>query len=197
MDETMTLNMTQKQNEEIQQAVKRERKGLLNFIRKRVRNNEDAEDVLQDVMVQFVQTYRMTQSIDRVTSWLFTVARNRIIDLYRKKKPDSLEEYASVRKDDEGLSLNISDFLPDPNGDPGMQYARNLVWEELYASLDELPNEQSAVFVMHELEGKNFKEISSETGIGVATLISRKRYAVLFLRKRLQNLYDEIVNHNE
>jgi RNA polymerase sigma factor (sigma-70 family) len=171
----------------VREAVQRERSRLRDFIRKRVRNEADAEDILQDVFYQFVSSYSVTEPIERLTSWLFTVARNRIIDWYRKRKPESLPADA----DHPEGPLNLEEILLDPRQTPDQVYARSLVWQELADALDDLPEEQRSVFVMHELQGKSFKEIAEETGEPINTLLSRKRYAVLHLREQLQELYDE------
>lgn len=171
----------------LRETVKSERKRLFEFIRKRVRTKEDAEDILQDVLYQLVSSYSVTEPIEKLTSWLFTVARNKIIDWYRKRKPLPL----SSGFDDVDLPLNLEQILYDPTQDPERLYARSLVWTELADALDELPEEQKEVFVMHELEGKSFKEIARATGEPLNTLLSRKRYAVLFLRERLENMYKE------
>jgi RNA polymerase sigma factor (sigma-70 family) len=148
----------------------------------------DAEDVLQDVFSALVEANRLLMPIDHVTGWLFRVARNRITDLFRRKKPDSLGD-AAVVEDDERLPLE--DLLPSPDAGPEALYARNLLLDELEMAIDELPVEQREAFVAHELEGRSFKEMAAETGVSVNTLLSRKRYAVLRLRKRLQGVYDE------
>ena len=168
-------------------AARNERKRLFDFIRRRVRTEEDAEDILQDVFYQLVASYSVTEPIEKLTSWLFTVARNKIIDWYRKRKPEGFH-----REDEEtGEALNLEDILFDPAQIPDEVYARSLVWTELAEALDELPEEQREVFVMHELDGRSFKEIAEITGEPVSTLLSRKRYAVLHLRESLQELYDE------
>ncbi len=168
-------------------AFRSERKRLFDFIRRRVRTEEDAEDILADVFYQLISSYSVTEPIEKMTSWLFTVARNKIIDWYRKKRPESLPRSES----DPSLPLNLEDILYDPTQNPDQVYARSLVWTELADALDELPEEQKLVFVMHELEGKSFKEIAEITGEPINTLLSRKRYAVLFLREKLKELYDE------
>lgn len=164
-----------------------ERKRLFDFIRRRVRTDEDAEDIVEDVFYQLLSSYSVTEPIEKMTSWLFTVARNKIIDWYRKKRPESLPR----DENDPSLPLNLEDILYDPTQNPDQVYARSMVWTELADALDELPDEQKQVFVMHELEGKSFKEIAEMTGEPINTLLSRKRYAVLFLREKLQELYDE------
>lgn len=185
-----TLNIEtrlQERNATIERAAGAERKRLLDFIRRRVRTEEDAEDILQDVFYQLATSYSVTEPIEKLTSWLFTVARNRIIDWYRKKRPESLPASGG----DPTVPLNLEDILYDPKQNPDRVYARSLVWTELADALDELPEEQREVFVLHELEGKSFKEIVELTGEPLNTLLSRKRYAVLHLRDRLQELYEE------
>ena len=168
-------------------AVTSERKRLFDFIRRRVGTEEDAEDILQDVFLQLASSSNITEPIEHLTAWLFTVARNKVIDWYRKKRPKSL----SFDEDTTDGPLSVREILFDPSQDPDQVFARSLVWTELAEALDELPEEQKMVFVMHELEGKSFKEIAAMTGEPINTLLSRKRYAVLFLRDRLQDLYDE------
>jgi RNA polymerase sigma factor (sigma-70 family) len=164
-----------------------ERKRLFDFIRRRVRSEADAEDILADVFYQMVLSYSVTEPIEKMASWLLTVARNRIIDWYRKRKPSVFQQQDHESK----LPLNLEDILYDPGQDPDVLYARSLLWTELAEALDELPDEQREVFVMHELEGKSFKEIAEITGEPVNTLLSRKRYAVLFLREALQEIYND------
>lgn len=168
-------------------AFRSNRKRLLDFIRQRVRTEEDAEDILSDVFYQLLSSYSVTEPIEKMTSWLYTVTRNKIIDWYRKKRPESLP----AQFDDPTLPLNLEDILFDPTQNPDDVYARSMVWTELADALDELPPEQRDVFVMHELEGKSFKEIAAITGEPQNTLLSRKRYAILYLRERLQELYKE------
>lgn len=175
----------------VEQTFRKERKRLLAFIRKRVPEPDDAEDILQDV---FYQLLERLEPIEQVTAWLFRVARNKIIDRYRKRKPESLEGLAFPAHDDDG-TLQALDWLFEPNNNPENQYARTVIWEELTEALGELPIEQRNAFVMHELEGKSFKEMSRLTGASVNTLLSRKRYAVLHLRERLANLYKDLVNN--
>jgi len=171
----------------LEKTVTAERGRLFDFIRRRVRTAEDAEDILQDVLYQFVASYSVTEPIEKLTAWLFRVARNKIIDWYRKKKPDPMP------RDEKNPNepINLEDILFDSSLNPERLYARSVVWSELSDALEELPEDQREVFVMHELEGKSFKEIAAETGEPVNTLLSRKRYAVLALRVRLQELYDE------
>jgi RNA polymerase sigma factor (sigma-70 family) len=175
-------------NASAEAAVRSHRTKLLDFIRRRVRTEEDAEDILQDVFVQFVSSYSITEPIEQLSAWLYTVARNRIIDWYRKRKRSA----SSPIDEETGLPLNLEDILFDPAEEPDEVFARSLVWTELAEALDDLPDEQREVFVMHELEGKSFKEIAEITGESVNTLLSRKRYAVLYLRDQLQELYDEL-----
>jgi len=180
--------MTRDEDRRIAEVVEREGSRLRRFIRRRVGDPRDAEDVLQDVFSALVEANRLLVPIDHVTGWLFRVARNRITDLFRRKKPDSLGD-AAVVEDDERLPLE--DLLPSPDAGPEALYARNLLLDELGEAIDELPVEQREVFVAHELEGRSFKEMAAETGVSVNTLLSRKRYAVLRLRKRLQGVYDD------
>jgi len=166
-----------------------QRSRLRNFIRRRVPDPRDAEDILQDAFYKLVEANRLLMPIDHVTSWLFRVARNRITDLFRKKKPETFS-HASVA-DEDGDLLQIEDLLPSPDGGPEALYFRNALLDQLELALDELPEEQREVFVAHELEGRSFKELAAATGVSVNTLLSRKRYAVLHLRERLQSIYDE------
>src|SRR5579864_5921775 len=192
MNETSSIvwPMTE-QDQRISEVVKRERARLGNFIRRRVPDPLDAEDILQDVFYKLVEANRLLMPIEHVTGWLFRVARNRITDLFRKKKPESFSDAAVA--DDEGELLRIEDLLPSPEAGPEAVYVHNLLLEELELALEELPDEQREVFVAHELEGRSFKEMSVETGVSVNTLLSRKRYAVLQLRGRLQSMYEEFM----
>ena len=174
------------QDQEISEVVKREQSRLRNFIRRRVPDPRDAEDVLQDVFYRLVEANRLLMPIDHVTGWLFRVARNRITDLLRKKQPESFSDFV-----DDQASLRLEDLLPSPDAGPEAVYARNLLLEKLELAIEELPPEQRDVFVAHEFEGRSFKEMSDATGVNVNTLLSRKRYAVLHLRERLQDIYDE------
>jgi RNA polymerase sigma factor (sigma-70 family) len=182
-------HMALEQDQRISEVVKRESSRLRNFIRRRVPDPRDAEDVLQDVFYRLVEANRLLMPIDHVTGWLFRVARNRITDLFRKKKPELFSDAAS--EGEEGESLQLEDLLPSPDAGPEALYFRNLLLDELELALDELPDEQREVFVAHELEGRSFKELAEETGVSVNTLLSRKRYAVLHLRERLQDIHDE------
>ena len=183
-------HMALEQDQRISDVVKREQSRLRNFIRRRVPDPRDAEDVLQDVFYRLVEANRLLMPIEHVTGWLFRVARNRITDLFRKKKPELFSDAAS--EDEEGEALQIEDLLPSPDAGPEALYFRNLLLDELALALDELPDEQREVFIAHELEGRSFKELAEETGVSVNTLLSRKRYAVLHLRARLQDIYDEL-----
>lgn len=177
----------------VQETVKRERPRLLDFIRKRIPDADDAEDILQDVFFQLLESYRLTKPVEEVTAWLFTVARNKITDRFRKKKPESLEKQLAYVNDDDGERLSLLDLLPAQTDLPEMALLRSALMDELEAALDELPPEQREVFVLHEIEGKSFNEISEMKGVGVNTLLSRKRYAVLYLRERLRDLYEELI----
>jgi RNA polymerase sigma factor (sigma-70 family) len=172
----------------LEHAVRSERGRLLGFIRRRVRNETDAEDILQDVFYQLATSYSVTEPIEKLTSWLFTVARNKIIDWYRRRRQD----LSSIDSAGAWGPLTLAEVLFDPSQDPDALYMRSTVWTELAEALEDLPEEQKSVFVMHELEGRSFKEIAELTGEPINTLLSRKRYAVLYLREQLQELYDEI-----
>src|SRR6266850_8163503 len=186
MKNTASLErMTLEQDRRISEVVKREQSRLRNFIRRRVPDPRDAEEILQDVFYKLVEANRLLMPIEHVTGWLFRVARNRIIDLFRKKKPESFTDNAVAGDEDDEL-LRFEDLLPSPDAGPDALYARNLLLDELESAIDELPDEQREVFVAHELEGRSFKEMAAETGVSVNTLLSRKRYAVLHLRERLQ-----------
>jgi RNA polymerase sigma factor (sigma-70 family) len=177
------------QDRQISEIVGKERSRLRNFIRRRVPDPSDAEDIVQEVFYELVEANRLLMPIEHVTSWLFRVARNRIIDLFRKKKPELFSDQAV--ENEEGEMLDIEDLLPSPDAGPEALYFRNVLIDELELALGELPDEQREVFVAHELEGRSFKELSAESGVNVNTLLSRKRYAVLHLRERLQNIHDE------
>ena len=181
--------MALEQDQRISDVVKREASRLRNFIRRRVSDPGDVEDILQDVFSKLVEANRLLMPIDHVTGWLFRVARNRITDLFRKKKPELFSD--ALIENEEGEALQIEDLLPSPDAGPDAVYFRNLLFDELAVALDELPDEQREVFVAHELEGRSIKELAAEAGVSVNTLLSRKRYAVLHLRERLQSIYDE------
>jgi RNA polymerase sigma factor (sigma-70 family) len=177
------------QDRQIAEVISEQRSRLRSFIRKRVPNEADVEDLVQEVFYELVAAHRLLMPIDYVTGWLFRVARNRITDLFRKKRPENFANAAI--EDDEGELLRIEDLLPTPDAGPEADYFRQVLFDELEVALDQLPTEQRAVFIAHELEGRSFKELSAETGLSVNTLLSRKRYAVLQLRKRLQSIHDE------
>jgi RNA polymerase sigma factor (sigma-70 family) len=183
--------MVDEQDRQISETVERERLRLLNFIRRRVSDPGDVEDILQDVFFEFVETYRLMKPIEQAGAWLFRVARNRIIDGFRKKKPELLDDLAAPS--DDGEMLSIEELLPSPDAGPEAAYARSLLIDELEAALEELPQEQREVFIAHEIEGRSFKELAAETGVGVNTLLSRKRYAVLHLRDRLRTVSEEFM----
>ncbi len=183
------------QDRQISEIVAEQRSRLRNFIRRRVPDPSDVEDILQEVFYELVEANRLLMPIDHVTGWLFRVARNRITDLFRKKKPEAFSDAAPNKPGDEDGELpRIEGLLPSPDAGPEALYVRGVLLDELELALDELPDEQREVFVAHELEGRSFKELSAESGINVNTLLSRKRYAVLHLRERLQSIYDEFTN---
>ena len=192
----MALNaewMRAEQDQRISEAVARERSRLRNFIRRRVSDEADVEDILQEVFYELVETYRLMKPVEQVGAWLFRVARNRMIDLFRKREPETLEsELAGAAA--EGDALTLEDLLPSSDAGPEAAYARAVLLEELDAAIDELPEEQREVFVAHELEGRSFKDLAAETGVSSNTLLSRKHYAVLHLRERLAEIYDEFRN---
>ncbi|HEY8959152.1 MULTISPECIES: RNA polymerase sigma factor, partial [unclassified Chitinophaga] len=184
--------MAIEQNERIQATVKQERKRLLHFIRQRVSNASDAEDILQDVFYQFTEYLRLGSQVDSITGWLFAVTRNKITDWFRKKKETPFSDFTREIEGEEVLFL--PELLSDRNMEADTPMAKKIMSEAIMEAIDELPADQRQVFLQHELEGKSFKEMSEETGIGVNTLLSRKRYAVLFLRERLAELYNELLN---
>jgi RNA polymerase sigma factor (sigma-70 family) len=173
-------------NDSLTEIVRREQGRLRSFVRRRVADEGDAEDILQDVFYELVEAYRLMKPVEQAGAWLFRVARNRIIDFFRKKRPVPLRN-----KDDEDFSLE--EMLPSPDAGPEAAYARSLLWEELEAALEELPEQQRDVFIAHEIDGRSFKQIAAETGVSVNTLLSRKRYAVLHLRERLKEINDVIM----
>ena len=183
------------QDQQISEIVAAERSRLRNFIRRRVADPADAEDILQEVFYKLVEANRLLMPIDHVTGWLFRVARNRITDLFRKPKVETFSDRGV--EDEHGDLLRIEDLLPSPDAGPEALYVRSVLLDELEAAIDELPGDpygQREVFIAHELEGRSFKELSAESGVNTNTLLSRKRYAVLHLRKRLQSIYDEFTN---
>jgi len=181
--------MIDDQDQRISDAVTQEQPRLRNFIRRRVPDPLDAEDILQDVFAELVEAFRLMKPIEQVGAWLFRVARNRIIDLFRKKKPEALADQRVFAEDGEPLFLE--DLLPSKDAGPDAVYAESMLLEAIEDAVDELPAEQREVFLAHELEGRSFKELAVETGLPVNTLLSRKRYAVMHLRRRLQAIYDE------
>lgn len=183
MEDVLTIE----QDQRISEAIAREQPRLRNFIRKRVPVEGDVEDILQDVFFELVEAYRLMKPVEQVGAWLFRVARNRITDFFRRKKPESL---AGAPSGDEDFALE--DLLPSPDAGPEAVYARGVLIEELDAALDELSEEQREVFIAHEVQGRSFKDLAAETGLSVNTLLSRKHYAVLHLRRRLQAIYDEM-----
>ena len=191
MDDALTKRWAMAdEDEQISEAINRDQSRLRNFIRKRVADRDDAEDVLQDVFYELVEAYRMMKPVEQVTAWLFRVARNRIIDLFRRKTREALRTEPAKFTDD-GERLQLEDLLPSPDAGPDAVYARNLLLEELGEALDELPDEQREAFVAHELMGYSFKELAAQTGVSVNALLSRKHYAVRYLRERLQAIHDE------
>ncbi len=177
------------QDQLLSQAMERDEPRLRSFIRKHVVDSGDAEDVLQDVFYELLEAYRLMKPVEHVTAWLFRVARNRMIDLFRRKRPGSLNEPIASDGDDDAILLE--DLLPSAEAGPEAAYAHNLLLDALDDALEELPSTQRDVFIAHELEGRSFKEISAETGLSVNTLLSRKHYAVLHLRRRLRNIKDD------
>ena len=173
--------MAHDQDRRIAEVVERERSRLRSFIRRRVPDREDAEDILQDVFFELVEANRLLMPIDHVTGWLFRVARNRITDLFRKHPPETLREA-------------VDDVLPSPDAGPEALYARSVLLNELALAVGELPEAQREVFIAHELDGRSFKELAAASGVNVNTLLARKRYAELQLRRRLQDIYDELTN---
>jgi RNA polymerase sigma factor (sigma-70 family) len=192
MSETSSTRAMTEQDRQISEIIAEERFRLRNFIRRRVPDPSDVEDILQEVFYELVEANRLLMPIDQVTGWLFRVARNRITDLFRKKKTQTFG--GTAVEGEGGEVLQIEDLLPSPDAGPEALYVRNVFLEELELALDELPDEQREVFVAHELEGRSFKELSAESGVNINTLLSRKRYAVLHLRERLQSIYDEFTN---
>jgi RNA polymerase sigma factor (sigma-70 family) len=192
MNELPSITSMNEQDRQISEIITEQRSRLRNFIRRRVTDPSDVEDILQEVFFKLVEANRLLMPIDYVTGWLFRVARNRIIDLFRKRREETFSESAAQAQD--GAVLQIEDLLPSPDAGPEAHFVRNVLLDELELALDELPDEQREVFVAHELEGRSFKELSAESGINVNTLLSRKHYAVLHLRARLQSIYDEFTN---
>ncbi len=191
MDEPASVALISEQDRRISEVISKQGARLRNFIRRRVPNDADVEDLLQEVFYELVEANRLLMPIEYVTGWLFQVARNRITDLFRKKKPENFSDAAVA--DENGELLSIEDLLPSSDTGPEAAYVRNEMLEELELALAELPEEQRSVFIAHEIEGRSFKELSRETGVSINTLLSRKRYAVLHLRERLQSIHDELL----
>jgi RNA polymerase sigma factor (sigma-70 family) len=190
MDELTSVALMSEQDRRISEAVTKQGARLRNFIRKRVPNEADVEDLLQEVFYELVEANRLLMPIEYVTGWLFQVARNRITDLFRKKKPETFSDAAVLNE--EGELLRIEDLLPSPDAGPEAVYVRNEMLQELELALSELPEEQRQIFLAHEFEGRSFKELSEESGVSINTLLSRKRYAILHLRQRLRGIHDEL-----
>ena len=188
----ITAEMATEKRQVVEDTVANESNRLLNFIKSRVSDSNDAEDILQDVFIQLWQGYQTIESIEKITAWMFRVARNKIVDLYRKKKPDNFSKIENSVHNDETETMLLAEILVDDRGNPDDVFTRELIWESIEDVLAELPKSQRDVFVWHELEGLSFKEMESRTGDSVNTLLSRKRYAVQYLRKRLSKLYQEI-----
>jgi RNA polymerase sigma factor (sigma-70 family) len=187
----LAIDMTREQDRQISEAVEQQGFRLRNFIRRRVADPGDVEDILQEVFFELVEAYRLMKPVEIAGAWLFQVARNRIIDRFRKKKPEPLADLTFPS--DEGEMLSVEEFLPSIDAGPEAAYIRTVLIEELEAALDELPDEQRQVFIAHEIEGKSFKHMAEESGVSINTLLSRKRYAVLHLRTRLQSVYEEFL----
>ena len=181
------------QDQRLTDTIGREQGRLRNFIRRRVDDEADAEDILQDVFYELIEAYRLMKPIEQVGAWLYRVARNRIIDRFRKKKPEPFSAAANDPEEESGDLLSLEELLPSPDAGPEASYARSVLLEELDAAIDDLPEEQRDVFIAHEFEGASFKEISAETGVSVNTLLSRKHHAVLSLRRQLQSIYDDFL----
>ncbi len=188
--------MTAEQERSLAAEIARQAPRLRNFVRRRVADAADAEDILQDVLFELVESYRLPRPVEHVGAWLFRVARNRITDFFRKKRPEALADVAGIAADGSDFGA-IEELLPSTAAGPEAEFARGVLLEELDAALNELPPEQREVFVAHEIEGRSFKEIAARSGVGVNTLLSRKRYAVLHLRRRLQAIYDEFIDTGE
>jgi RNA polymerase sigma factor (sigma-70 family) len=187
----MSVTSMIEQDRQIAEVIAEQGSRLRNFIRRRVPNEADVEDLLQEVFYELVAANRLLMPIDYVTGWLFRIARNRITDLFRKKRPENFTDAGGM--DEEGELLQIEELLPSPDAGPEALYVRSVLLDELEHALAELPDEQREVFVAHELEGRSFKELSAESGVNVNTLLSRKRYAVLHLRERLMSIHDELM----
>ena len=194
MERAVAIDLTLMQ-EIKQETFRKERGKLLSFIRGKVGSVEEAEDIMQDVFYQFVAGFESIESLDRVTSWLYSVARNKIIDRYRRDaaRPKKADFEGSVGKDDDS-PLTLQEILPDLDNTPEASLLKEAIWDEITLALDELPADQREIFIQNEMEERSFREISEETGVSINTLLSRKRYAILALRKRLQRFYNDVVN---
>jgi RNA polymerase sigma factor (sigma-70 family) len=190
----VTAVMPEDKNSHIIQTIKSYGKNLLGFIRRRVNNDEDAEDILQDVWYQFSSVIN-SEPIEQTGAWLYRVASNKITDKHRKKSETLLDDMVNAEEDDDEVSTDFKDILMTEAKTPETEYLRNLFWEELFNALDELPEKQRQVFIWNELEDVSFAEMADMTGENIQTLVTRKRYAVLHLRKRLKQLYDEITQY--
>jgi RNA polymerase sigma factor (sigma-70 family) len=192
MDAELTIEvlerMTGEQDRRISEAVDQQRGRLRNFIRSRVADPSDAEDILQDVFYELVAAYRLAKPIEQVGAWLFQVARNRIIDRFRKQKPEAVSIGGNADEED---ALSLEEILPSPDGGPEAEFVRGVLMDEIEEALADLPPEQQEVFVANEIQGRTFAEIAEETGTSINTLLSRKRYAVLHLRRHLREVYEE------
>jgi RNA polymerase sigma factor (sigma-70 family) len=183
--------MASEQDHKISQVVTKEQARLRNFIRRRVPDPDDAEDILQEVFFELVEAYRLMKPIEHAGAWLFRVARNRIIDRFRKKRPERLRDMATVT--DNGEEFSLENLLPSPDAGPDAVYTRGLLMEAIEDALEELPEEQREVFIAHEFEGRSFKELAAENGVSINTLLSRKRYAMLHLQRRLENIHADFM----
>jgi len=191
---TLAFPMIKEQDDSIRDVIQQNGKKLFDFIRNRVREPEDAEDIFQDVLFELTTAYRMMQPIEKIAAWMYRVARNKITDQYRKKRPDLLEDQLKFRSQDDDDQLFLQDLIRSSTLSPDMEFDQALIWDAVEQALEELPAEQREVFIKHELEGITFNEMVETTGLSLNTLLSRKRYAILHLRERLQGLYDEIIN---
>lgn len=187
--------MTKNQQHEIQGTFRKEQRRLYDFIRKRIANEEDAEDIVQDVFYDFIELYQLFQPVEQAAAWLFRAARNKIIDFYRKKKPQSLEKMLGNSEEDEGNYYLLDAIMPYSEEGADAEMMQEAIMEAVMLALEEIPQEQAEVFIAHEIDDKSFKEISEETGISVNTLLSRKRYAILALREKLKGLYQAFINN--
>lgn len=191
---TLAFPMIKEQDDSIRDVIQQNGKKLFDFIRNRVREPEDAEDIFQDVLFELTTAYRMMQPIEKIAAWMYRVARNKITDQYRKKRPDLLEDQLKFRSQDDDDQLFLQDLIRSSSLSPDREFDQALIWDAVEQALEELPAEQREVFIKHELEGITFNEMVETTGLSLNTLLSRKRYAILHLRERLKGLYDEIIN---